>query len=71
VGLMQLHIGDRLRVGAECLIELTDVRAPCRQLKKWDGRFPNLILGRSGWLAKVVAEGEVRAGDIISLVPRE
>jgi MOSC domain-containing protein YiiM len=53
------------------VIELTGVREPCRQLKKWDERFPKLILGYSGWLAKVVADGEVRAGDTIQVVPRE
>ena len=62
---MSLDPGDRLRVGDQCVIELADVRKPCRQLKKWDARFPNLILGRSGWLAKVVEDGEVKAGDPI------
>jgi len=65
IDLMSLDPGDRLRVGDQCVIELADVRKPCRQLKKWDARFPNLILGRSGWLAKVVEDGEVKAGDPI------
>ena len=71
IDLMALRNGDRLRVGRECVIELTDVREPCRQLKKWDARFPKLIVGRSGWVAKVVREGEVRAGDVIERVTRE
>ena len=74
IDLMARDPGDRLRIGDQCVIELTDVREPCRQLKKWDGRFPRLILGRSGWLAKVVAEGEVKAGDAIEVLnegPRE
>jgi MOSC domain-containing protein YiiM len=71
IALMDLSPGDRLRVGAECVIELTGVRKPCRQLKKWDERFPKPIVGYSGWLAKVVAAGAVRAGDTIELVPRE
>ena len=68
IDLMSLRAGDRLRVGSECEIELTDVREPCRQLKKWDERFPKLILGRSGWLARVVVEGEVRAGDAVEVL---
>ena len=68
INLMSLRAGDRLRVGRECVIELTDVREPCRQLKKWDARFPKLILGRSGWLARVIVEGEVKAGDAINLL---
>ena len=71
IDLMALAKGDRLKVGSECVIQLTDVREPCRQLKKWDERFPKLIVGRSGWVAKVVREGEVKAGDVIERVPRE
>ena len=70
IDLLSLAVGDRLLVGAECVIELTDVREPCRQLKKWDERFPKLIVGRSGWMAKVVEEGEVSEGDPIELLGR-
>jgi MOSC domain-containing protein YiiM len=67
IDLNALATGDRLRVG-ECLIELTDVREPCRTLKKWSAQLPRLILGRSGWVAKVVEEAVVRAGDAIAVV---
>ena len=63
IDLEKLSKGARLRVGAECVVEITDVRVPCKQLKTWDGRLPELIVGRSGWVAKVVREGTVRAGD--------
>ena len=71
IDLMALAKGDWLRVGNQCVIELTDVREPCRQLKKWDERFPKLIVGRSGWMAKVVAEGEVRSGDAVTVLRDE
>jgi MOSC domain-containing protein YiiM len=32
-------------------------------LKKWDEDLPELIVGFSGWVAKVVEEGLVRPGD--------
>lgn len=68
--LQSLAPGDRLRVGG-CVIEITAVRVPCAQLKKWDARLPKLIVGRSGWVAKVVEEGEVKVGDEIeALVTR-
>ena len=67
--LQALDVGSRLRVGADCVIELTDVRAPCRQLKQWDERMPRLIAGRSGWVAKVVREGVVKPGDPIEVLP--
>jgi MOSC domain-containing protein YiiM len=70
VDLQRLAKGDRLRVGDACVIELTDVRVPCNNLKKWDVDLPELIVGRSGWVAKVVAEGTVRPGDAIEVLPR-
>ena len=71
IDLMALAKGDWLRVGNQCVIELTDVREPCRQLKKWDVRFPRLIVGRSGWMGKVVVEGEVRSGDTVTVLRDE
>lgn len=60
-----LRPGDRLRVGEEVVIELFDVREPCGTLKKLDKRFPDLMVGRSGWVCRVVTEGTVHAGDRI------
>src|SRR5687767_5016428 len=65
--LQKLAKGMRLKVGG-CVVEITDVRVPCGQLKKWDVDLPELIVGRSGWVAKVVQEGLVRAGDPIEVL---
>lgn len=62
--LSTLARGDRLRIG-RCVIEITKVRTPCRQLKMWDVDLPEMIVGRSGWMAKVIEEGIVRPGDSI------
>src|SRR5688572_11614971 len=62
IDLQKLAKGDRLRVGT-CVVEITNVRVPCNQLKKWDPDLPELIVGRSGWVAKVVVEGVVNQGD--------
>jgi MOSC domain-containing protein YiiM len=59
--------GTRLRVG-ECLIEITDVRTPCRSLDQWDKRLLKLMNGRSGWVCKVIEEGVVRPGDGVEVV---
>ena len=66
IDLLALRKGDRLRVG-QCLIELTDIRVPCNNLKKWDQRLPKLIEGRSGWVAKVIEEAVVAPGDAIEV----
>jgi MOSC domain-containing protein YiiM len=62
----RLAKGDRIRVGdGGCVVEITDVRVPCRQLKQWDVDLPELIVGYSGWVAKVVGEGVVKPGDTV------
>ena len=63
-----LRAGDRLAVGAEVVLEIDDVREPCKTLKPLDARFPALMIGRSGFLCRVVAGGVVRAGDAIGRV---
>jgi MOSC domain-containing protein YiiM len=65
IDLQRLAKGDRLKVGGACLIEITNVRVPCASLKKWDADLPELIVGFSGWVAKVIAEGTVHPGDRI------
>lgn len=57
-----LRPGDRLRLGDEVVVELFDVRAPCKTLKAIDPRFPDLLLGRSGWVCRVVEGGTLRPG---------
>ena len=62
-----LKPGDRLQVG-ESIIEITAVRVPCNQLRKWDADLPELIVGRSGWVARVIEEGVVHPGDAIQVL---
>jgi len=61
-----LRPGDRLRVGEQVLLELHDVREPCGTLRKIDKRFPDLMVGRSGWVCRVIEEGVVRPGNLVS-----
>jgi len=73
----RLRPGDRLTVGcgdepgdsAAVVLEIHDVREPCGTLKKVDRRFPNLMVGRSGWLCRVVTGGRVRPGDTVRVEP--
>ncbi len=71
IDLQSLGKGDQLRVGGSCTVELTDVRVPCGTLKKWNRTLPALIEGRSGWVAKVISVGAVRAGDSIEVIKAE
>jgi MOSC domain-containing protein YiiM len=58
----QLLPGDHLQLGDEVEIELFDVREPCGTLKSVDARFPNLMLGRSGFVCRVLREGRLQPG---------
>ena len=69
VDLIALAKGDRLRVG-DCLIEITDVRVPCNTLKKLSAKLPRAIIGRSGWVAKVLEGAVVKPGDAIAVLPK-
>ena len=64
----RLRPGDQLSLGPEVIIEIYDVRAPCLTLKSVDRRFPDLMLGRSGWIARVIRTGTVEPGMQIALV---
>ncbi len=65
---LTLRPGDQLRLGDEVVIEIHDVRAPCNNLKSVDQRFPDLMLGRSGWVCRVVKTGTLRPGMAIQKV---
>jgi MOSC domain-containing protein YiiM len=63
-----LRPGDELAIGDEVVIAIHDVREPCGTLKKVDKRFPDLMLGRSGFVCRVMRGGTLRAG--MAIVPR-
>lgn len=62
----RLVADDELVIGEEVRIAIHDVREPCKTLKSVDARFPSLMLGRSGFVCRVVTPGTIRAGMTIS-----
>ena len=74
--LLALPVGARLRFGAEAVIELTGLRKPCHQLDGYQAGLMAAVIGcdvegkaiyKCGVMAIVVADGEVRPGDGISI----
>ena len=70
------EIGERWQVG-EVLLEVRSIRTPCNDFKAWMGRcgYDNTAwvkrfaqVGRPGPYLKVLGEGEVRAGDELSVL---
>jgi MOSC domain-containing protein YiiM len=75
VGLLedQVCIGDRFRIGT-ALIEVSQGRKPCSvqgRFLDWP-KLPALMVKerRSGWYARVIEQGAVTHGDILTLVER-
>ncbi len=66
----QVHCGDRFRIGS-AVIEITTPRIPCMTLTRRLGYAEAIpfirSLGWSGWYARVIEEGEARAGDTMEL----
>jgi MOSC domain-containing protein YiiM len=69
-----LRVGDVHAIGSARL-QVCQPRQPCFKfaLRFGDPRLPNAMIRneRSGWYYRVLEEGEVRAGDAVTLVARE
>ena len=68
-----LCVGDVVEVGT-CRLQVTMPRTPCHKIGAHFGR-PDMALlvqstGRTGWLYRVLQEGEVQAGDVLRVVER-
>ena len=70
----EVRLDDVYRVGS-ALLQVTSPRSPCFKLAMKMERpdFPNAFLKsrRTGFYLRVLEEGEVGAGDAITLVSRE
>jgi MOSC domain-containing protein YiiM len=63
--------GDRLGLGEQVRIEITDLTTPCKTIKRSfaDGKFIRIRAhGESRLYARVLAEGHVRVGDPIVVI---
>ena len=81
IDIRALRPGDRLAVG-DAELQLTKIRKPCRQLRVYGEAIGDAVYdptvkagdstsprwGMSGFYAKVLRGGPVRAGDSVSLV---
>lgn len=68
-----IYIGDHLKIG-DAIVEVGQPRSPCWKIGEFWG-VPDLTkrvfqTGKTGWFARVIAEGNVRAGDSVTVVQR-
>jgi MOSC domain-containing protein YiiM len=59
--------GTRLRIG-EAMIEIGIARTGCARFESIQGRSRSEVKGRLGWMAAVVASGEVAVGDEVRVL---
>jgi MOSC domain-containing protein YiiM len=68
--LTALKIGDRLQIGGEAIVEITQIGKQCHNdgcvIKKATG---DCIMPREGLFARVIRGGQVRKGDSLTVVP--
>jgi MOSC domain-containing protein YiiM len=60
--------GTRVRIGAEAVIELVKPRTGCDRFEHIQGRLAVEAAGRMGVMARVVAGGDIRVGDPVSVL---
>lgn len=65
----ELRPGDELEIGPRVRLAISDVREPCVVLQQIDARFPDLMVGRSGWLARVLQGGQIKPDDEVRVRP--
>lgn len=63
-----LSPGTRLRFSGGVVVELTAPREPCFVLDAIDRRLKKDIVGRCGYMARVITGGTLRPGDQVVLV---
>jgi len=68
IDLLSLEIGDSIRVGAEVLLEVTQIGKECVDRCAIYYAAGDCIMPREGIFARVVAGGTVKGGDEIAVV---
>jgi len=64
----RLAPGTRLRIDGGVVIELTEPRKPCFVLDAIHPDLKDAVVGRCGYLARVITEGAIRTGAALVVV---
>ncbi|WP_243369396.1 MOSC domain-containing protein [Microvirga solisilvae] len=76
IDLLSLPVGTQLHIGTSAVVEVTGLRNPCVQIDRFQKGLMKAVLGRdsegelvrkSGVMGIVLAGGEIRVGDAITV----
>ncbi len=67
LGVQTLSPGDRLVFESGPVLELTQARKPCYVLDQIDPKLKETVIGRCGFLARVVQPGDLQPGQSITV----
>jgi MOSC domain-containing protein YiiM len=67
LNVQQMEAGTVLELSGGVVLELTEMRKPCFVLDAIDPRLKKVIVGRCGFMAKVLKEGYVEPGETIGV----
>ena len=71
LNVQKLEPGDRLSFSGGLLIELVESRRPCFVLDPLGKQLKTDIVGRCGYLAKVIVENDVSPGETITVIEKK
>jgi MOSC domain-containing protein YiiM len=66
-----LNEGDQIQLGDAARIEVIKARTGCDRFEHIQGKSPELVQGRMGVMAKVLAGGVIRVGDPVKVLQKE
>ena len=69
VEINSLAPGTQIRIGASACIEVTEPRTGCGKFERYQGKRKEEASGRLGQMAVVVADGIIRIGDSVQILP--
>jgi MOSC domain-containing protein YiiM len=68
LSVMHLPVGTRLRVGAEALLEITQIGKACHKGCAIREQVGDCVMPREGVFARVLQGGAVQPGDVIEVI---
>jgi MOSC domain-containing protein YiiM len=68
LSVMHLPVGTRLKVGAEALLEITQIGKTCHKGCAIREQVGDCVMPREGVFARVLAGGTVKPGDVIEVL---